>query len=129
MKIIDLLNKIANGEEVPKFWWNGCIHQIEKDYTGKISINDTYCKRYKKIELEDLNEEIKFIEEDKKIEKIQEKFSLDFIYCNLNDTAQEEINKTINSIYDKINEIIDEVNKLKENKNGRLQIQQKDKQH
>ena len=68
MKIIDLLNKIANGEEVPKFWWNGCIHEVQKEYgTNKYSIFDTYCKKYKKIELEDLNEEIKFLEEEKKI--------------------------------------------------------------
>ncbi len=68
MKIIDLLNKIANGEEVPKFWWNGCIHQIEKDYNGNCSIFDTYCKKYKRVELNQLNDEVKIIEEDKKIE-------------------------------------------------------------
>ena len=68
MKIIDLLNKIANDEEVPKFWWNGCIHEVQKEYgTNKYDIFDTYCKKYKRIELEDLNEEIKFVEEEKKI--------------------------------------------------------------
>jgi hypothetical protein len=68
MKIIDLINKIANEEEIPKFWWNGCIHEVEKEYgTNKYSIFDTYCKKYKRIELEDLNDEIKFLEEEKKI--------------------------------------------------------------
>lgn len=72
MKIIDLLNKIAKGEEVPNFWWNGCIHKIEKDGRGTIKIFDTYCKKYKKIELEQLNDEIKIIEEveDKEYEDI-----------------------------------------------------------
>ena len=118
MKVIDLLVKIANGEEVPKFWWNGCIHRVEKDYTGNIYIFDTYCKKYKKIELEDFNEEIKFIEEDKKIEKLElvsnggeNSFTL------LNEHGTKCcLTKHSKIMCDKINEIIDEVNKLKEGK-------------
>jgi hypothetical protein len=100
MKVIDLLNKIANGEEVPKFWWNGCIHQVEKDYTGDISIFDTYCKKYKKVELEDLNEEINFLEEDKKIEKLEFEEDGDFIQAPSNVLLMSKINEII----DKLNE-------------------------
>jgi hypothetical protein len=98
MRIIDLLNKIANGEEVPKFWWNGCIHEVQKEYgTNKYSIFDTYCKRYKKIELEDLNEEIKFVEEEKKIpEKIPEEIIV----------GKKQPTHRIKKIEKKINEII-----------------------
>jgi hypothetical protein len=101
MKVIELLNKIANGEEVPKFWWNGCIHQVEKDYTGDISIFDTYCKKYKKVELEDLNEEIKFLEEDKKIEKI-----------DVNHLQTIKKWKRAKVLGNKINEIIDKITEL-----------------
>ena len=104
MKVIDLLNKIANGEEVPKFWWNGCIHQVEKDYTGDISIFDTYCKKYKKVELEDLNEEIKFLEEEK---KIPEKLNIEL---NIDDENKVNCYRATNLECDlafKINEILD----------------------
>ena len=50
MKIIDLLNKIANGEEVPKFWWNGCIHEVQKEYgTNKYSIFDIHFNKIRNI--------------------------------------------------------------------------------
>ena len=113
MKVIDLLNKIANEEEVPKFWWNGCIHQVEKDYTGDISIFDTYCKKYKKVELEDLNEEIKFLEEDKKIEKIDLSEWAEITYSEDWKMLTYDFNRNSNLFVNKINEIIDY---LEENK-------------
>jgi hypothetical protein len=110
MKIIDLINKIANGEEVPKFWWNGCIHEVEKEYeTNKYSIFDTYCKKYKRIELEDLNDEIKFLEEEKKIpEKLKwnEKSQHNVVTDNTKKTLEhllsrsEQLKKSINQIVD-----------------------------
>ena len=55
-----------------------------------------------------INSNVEIIEEEKKIpEKIPYQFSLDYIHCNINETAKEEINETINHIYDKYNEIID----------------------
>jgi hypothetical protein len=118
MKIIDLLNKIANWEEVPKFWWNGCIHEVEKEYeTNKYSIFDTYCKKYKRIELEDLNDEIKFLEEEKKIpEKLEEfgliQYNLDYIdYKNI-ETLKEWLNKDFQTIYDTLDLLIKNQNKL-----------------
>ena len=70
MKIIDLLNKIANGEEVPeKVKFNGYIFEkdLETDYicyakSGefKYLLNEVF--------LSQLNDEIEIIEEDKEIE-------------------------------------------------------------
>ena len=108
MKIIDLLNKIANGEEVPKFWWNGCIHEVQKEYgTNKYSVFDTYCKKYKKIELEDLNEKIKFLEEEKKIpEKLTDILRFDDLIPPFNENMYKIWTQTIKN-QNKINEIID----------------------
>jgi len=76
MKVIDLLNKIANGEEVPK----------KIKYEGKIwkLVNKTYFSNRTELLgdyianaiLLSLNDEIEIIEEDKKIEKLGD---LDFI--------------------------------------------------
>ena len=115
IKIIDLLNKIANDEEVPKFWWNGCIHQVEKDYTGNISIFDTYCKKYKKVELEDLNEEIKFVEEEKEIEKLDIDKN-DISWCEGNMKTDEDMVDIFLETKDKINELIDAVNGIRKEK-------------
>lgn len=57
-----------------------------------------------KIDLENI------IEEDKKIEKIPYQFNLNYIDSKLDSYTKEEINNTINHIYDKINEIIDKLN-------------------
>lgn len=79
MKVIDLLNKIANGEEVPKkitigkssydFEWNGNMYL--KRFRNK---DGDYCDFAKPDYIHNLNEEIYIIEdtpkEDKKIEKI-----------------------------------------------------------
>ena len=57
-----------------------------------------------------LNCEVEIIEEDKKIEKIPYQFNLNYIDSKLDSYTKEEINNTINHIYDKINEIIDKLN-------------------
>ena len=101
MKIIDLLNRIANGEELPeKIKYENIIWTLN-------SINDTYdngeqClfedyieKKYVITDI--LNEEVEVIEEDKKIEKLEMKFGISLADC-----------------VDKINEIIDKVNKMEE---------------
>lgn len=109
MKIIDLLNKIANGEEVPKkIKWQGQIYEysnFERFYyqNGFSMYRDFYT------EGNCLNDEIEIIEEPKKIEKIPlpsidefKKMSAEERYVI---TAKE---------YDLLNELIDEINNLKE---------------
>lgn len=106
MKIIDLLNKIANGEEVPNkinfcmrnFEYKKDINDylcIEEDFneTGNYCLGTSICKWIFPSMLKD---EIEIIEEDKKIEPIKY-----------------EINKVIglSDCIDKINEIISYLNK------------------
>lgn len=99
MKIIELLNKIANGEEIPKKIkvgsevWN----YDEIDYKAEEGVSIRYLfEVHTRINKEDMNEEIEIIEEDKKIEPIKYK-----------------VNTVIGiaDCVDKINEIIDYINR------------------
>lgn len=73
MKIIDLLNKIANGEEIPKkikvdnrFYYE---YDENIDYKSK---DGTYLfDAYIQINKKDMNMEVEIIEEDKKIKKLE----------------------------------------------------------
>lgn len=77
MKIIDLLNKIANKEEVPKkikfhgkyyIWYDNeytgnegyCLEPLKSDSNSFLEINTVY----------DLNNEVEVIEDNKKIEEL-----------------------------------------------------------
>ena len=90
IKVIDLLNKIANGEEVPK----------RIDYGGLIEGYEYLLNNIKRFSL---NDEVEIIEdtlkEDKKIEYID--------YLTFNDFSNE--NK-VWYLENKVNEIIDKVN-------------------
>ena len=136
MKIIDLLNKIANGEEVPKYiYYTGKIWGNDNydDYITEGDDNDTYLfmeemptcniKTFLNDEVEIIGEEEikeKVIEEEKKIPYLE--FTKDGIGFWLKDGLVEEPKK-IEEIYplnnesdefrilaDKINEIIDFLN-------------------
>ena len=99
MKVIDLLNKIANGEEVPKrIKYKGKCWHLKQNYTNTLPY---YSNGYNNDNLftgeeefyfsQSLNDEIELIE-DKKIEKIKmQGFSLF-------------------DVADKVNEIIDKIN-------------------
>ena len=105
IKVIDLLNKIANGEEVPK----------KIKYKDKIYYADVICSTgkyyyYDGIDtllleviniVDQLNDEVEIIE-DKKIDTINWKS----YGSNL-----KELNKNIDDLANKINEIIDYINK------------------
>ena len=102
IKIIDLLNKIANGEDTPKeIKYDGYTFKkanesyIEEDGDN---LTDHICYDYS-----NLNDEVEIIEEDKEIEKIGN----DYYH-----KTQPEQNQIFQR---KINEIIDKVNSL-ENK-------------
>jgi hypothetical protein len=77
MKIIDLLNKIANGEEVPKkFIIKGsCFKDLYYEYNEKYDCYDLIGKNFKYgcyvFGYGELNEEVEIIEEDKKDEEIE----------------------------------------------------------
>ena len=101
MKVIDLLNKIANGEEVPKkirFREDLLFYDEDIDYKdndGLSLFNDKCC-----INQEELNEEVEIIEdtpkENKKIEKI--------------DLPIPSLSPQLIFLSTKINEIIDRLN-------------------
>ena len=97
MKVIDLLNKIANGEEVKfKTKTDDCIYELTKgaylyNITNKEETRWFIDERW-------LNEEVEIIE-DKKIE-------------NLYYMGEDKTDKLI-MIRDKINEIIDKLNEEK----------------
>ena len=76
MKIIDLLNKIANGEEVPRKIAYGDIHYV---YVGSNRELIKYVNeerdfnedsRYLMYIIDDLNDEVEILEEEKEIEKM-----------------------------------------------------------
>ena len=112
MKIIDLLNKIANDEKVPEeiiynnlyyYWCNQCkMYERIKDGKRKVLYN----------EFNELNDEIEIIEEKKipeklcyfdltkdKNEKDENGNDLELHYTGVADTFDD--------VYEKINEIID----------------------
>lgn len=104
IKIIDLLNMISKGEEVPK------KIKYEKDTYIHIDNYCYYCEETNLIlsdrifaEYSKLNDYVEIIEEPKKIEKI------DFGTLN----TQKEKNRAMK---DTINKLIDAVNELKRDK-------------
>ncbi len=103
MKVIDLLNKIANGEEVPKkikYKDDIYIHVDNHCYvceeTYEILSNNIYAEH------NSLNDEVEIIEEDKKIKKL---------VFNKDQDGDILVNGV--SLIEKVNEIIDKVNKEK----------------
>ena len=101
MKVIDLLNKIANGEEVPK----KLLYDNEK-FAYDDECRD-YISNFQRNWLFDdysisaiINDEVEVIEEDKKIEKID---------------RTKPFSKF--DVADKVDEIIDYINKEKNNEN------------
>lgn len=107
MKVIDLLNKIANGEEVPEKirLYDEEFEYMDGDKTYYSLTNqdpyDLFDSGHYANTLH-LNDEVEIIEEDKKIEKLE---PTNYITSTFED-----------AILDKINELIDKVNKLKEGK-------------
>ncbi len=110
IKIIELLNRIADGEEVPeKIKWDNLIYVLKQD-----SIDGHFYYRregtdysvgnlfFSDLTMGDLNDEVEIIEEDKTIKELE---------LNHDKVLSEELDL----IKDKINELVKEINKLKEN--------------
>ena len=108
IKVIDLLNMISKGEELPK-----TIRWYDKFYNDYDEISNNYkAFVYEKLKNEvwNLNDEVEIIEEPKKIEKIARCDSIKMTHYGelYKPTENEEILRI------KINELIDEINNLKE---------------
>ena len=115
IKIIDLFNKIANGEEVPKrikfndvdYMFNATFDDYESLYGASwlLKEHNDNLKSF-------LNDEVEIIEEEKEIEKLKIEYDdgdigINGIYLTSNHS---EI------FANKINELIDVVNELKRDK-------------
>ena len=127
MKVIDLLNKIANGEEVPNkirvnetlYWFDDRQKQYIYVPNEKIaSCDDIYSNTliltYEPFDVLDefLNAEVEIIEEDNKIKPLKTLRHS----CNF-DRHEETLYENEVDLARKITELIDEVNNLKEGKN------------
>lgn len=118
IKIIDLLNKIANGEE-PKIKYDNHIlkyNKNEEKFIDKDGLNSLY-----EIDFSELNDEVEIIEEPK--DNSIERLDIEENAMTRNERyIRKEDNKFVNlSVADyelakKINELIDEINNLKEKK-------------
>lgn len=126
IKIIDLLNKKNNNEELPKkFKYDDeiFIYNNEKnDYIyedGNISFFHDYCSPIDDFEdcLATFRKEAEIIEEEKEIEKIPYHYNFGYIDCgDLKIEVVEELSRNFNYFADKINELIAVVNKLRKEK-------------
>ena len=127
IKIIDLLNKIANNEEVPKkIKYKDNVYYLGKNmvdlHTYQTELSNTTRKLSLIIDNEylNLNDYVEIIEETKKIEKLEPVRGSDLSDLTdkdmiLRNNALVELCKTLNNMNNKINELIDEINNLKEN--------------
>lgn len=116
MKVIELLNKIANGE-IPKkikidndlYTHNGIDYKRESDgeYLFGVFLETT---------TEDFNREVEIIEEDKKIEEIEYHHQYDECWVKDKFYKDQKGNLVDEIIIDKVNELIKAINEMEENK-------------
>ena len=119
MKIIDLLNKIANGEEVPYFKYRDITYYYNFDYKEFISTQKYYrtgdiTEHYfllEEIDMTNLNDEVEILEEEKKIpEKLDTWYGIEPVNLDSPTTFKDNskyIDFNTEMFFDKINEIID----------------------
>ena len=121
IKIIDLLNKIANGEEVPKkIKWENIIYaysEYDKDYLEYPFSDEEYKGLFdmrNNILTQFLNDEIEIIEEPKKIEKISWREKESLAGNLMANEKQEILARRTEKLKSSLNELIDEINILKD---------------
>ena len=105
MKIIDLLNKIANGEEVTKkikyLYYEYEFNEEEKEYQRLQNEINYGLGEDRRLDII-LDEEVEIIEEPQ-VHKIPEKL----IQCYTDKLTKEFVIKCFDDVSDKINEILD----------------------
>lgn len=106
MKIIDLLNKIANGEEVPKKikydgqeWKYNPFNDYEGLKYGGCLLNQ--------ITLDRLNDKVEIIEEEKKIPEKLNNFTI-----SVGRVDESNIEKYIQKLFDQQYEIFNKINSI-----------------
>lgn len=116
IKIIDLLNKIANHEEVPEKIRDGVFDlTLCKGNKGYHYGGNTTTFLNNVLGMERLNDEVEIIEEPKNIEKIEmyQDEEGQYFLNNRNSKIYIRCDET-DFMVDKFNELIDEINNLKE---------------
>ena len=121
MKVIDLLNKIANNEikQGTKFRINGIEYIYNNGYIAKNDKNKTMENFYISQRL--LNDNVEILDEEDEFIDIEEfsiSYSLDYIdYKNI-DVLKNHLNKDFQTIFDTLDKLIKNqkkiINKLKE---------------
>lgn len=115
MKIIDILNKIANGtlEDGFKFKYDSDIYRYNKEKNEIRSIEyDDSLVEYYKIEMI-LNKEVEVIEENKRIEELSWAVYLELKKGHYNiENILNGIREDLKEHRDKINELVRAVNKI-----------------
>ena len=127
MKVIDLLNIIANGDDVPEYV--RYFNKLDGQYLVMLPCKDNIIYRLNEGAI-DLNDEI--IKEDKKDNftgikyysngevfmsvDTSEKLQPENVETNIEKLNKNHFHKKQRQLANKINELIDEVNKLKEEK-------------
>ena len=118
MKVIDLLNKIANNEEVPKkIKYQGDIYLYNEDENVYEGLEECVTLLENVYEC-DLNDEIEIIEEEKDKEI---NYVSTYVLCDIDFErkgkyslkAVEIIDKAFEEYSETINNLIDELNKIK----------------
>ena len=108
MTVIQLLNKIANDEEVPKkIKYEGRIWEYDsdvQDYMNEDIVEYLFANMFGMKTERVLNDEVEIIEEPKKIEKIE--------MCTSEIISFENVENITNELKNKINELIDEINEI-----------------
>lgn len=108
IKVIDLLNKIANGEEVPKFIEHkDIIYEYDKEAKIYYEVNQNI-GIYMAFDTYELNDYIEIIEEQQDID-IQEIIGLDLEKYQFDITDEFAVDITL-----KINQLLDAVKQLDE---------------
>ena len=116
IKIIELLNRIANGEYPKKFKYNGKIYEYKKITQGTGYVTENYNWFNSDIDIDDwynLNKEVEIIEEDKPIKELQ--FDSEGKYIKTITGTTNKMRNIDVTLASKINELVKEINKMKEN--------------
>lgn len=118
MKIVDLIIKIAKGEEVPKkiIYKNVTLEYDEKSEDYYPCYDRGLFEYLFTCDVQFLNDEVEIIEEDKKIEKIEivNNGNMNAYAIYGADGTKCALTKHSKVMCDKINELIDKVNSLED---------------
>lgn len=118
IKLIDLLVKMANKEEIPiKIEYGSTIYEFSEVVTNYVQNNVVLFDKYF-FENCSLNDEVEIIEEIEKSKKIELLEKTDVRYdnpLNMMSYVKKEYDLTKENICDKLNEVIDKLNYLLEN--------------